>query len=86
MTVLAVAAVAVLGLAFLIAIVAIARGTDDASRATLGDMLFFTALSIFLVTGVMRRTAVLLDVALLGTLSGVLATVALARMLSRGSR
>jgi multicomponent Na+:H+ antiporter subunit F len=86
MTVLATVAVVILVVSAVLGIVQVARGPDDASRAVSGDLLFFCAVAIFLVTGMLRSTSVLFDVALLATLSGVLATAALARMLTRGRR
>lgn len=86
MTALLTAATVVLVVAALLGIYQVARGPDDASRAVVGDLLFFCAIGVFLTTGLLRGTAVLFDVALLATLSGVLATAALARLLSRGRR
>lgn len=86
MTALAAIAVAVLVVSSLLGTMRIARGPDDATRAVVGDLLFFCALAIFVVTGVLRETSVLFDVVLLGTLCGILATVAFSRMLTRGAR
>lgn len=82
----AVVAVAVLVASAVLALVRLVRGPDDASRAVVGDLLFFCAIGIFVVVGAVRGTAVLFDVAVLATLSGVLATMALARLLTRGTR
>lgn len=86
MTVLATIAVVVLVASSLLGTVRVALGPDDATRAVVGDLLFFCALAIFVVTSVMRSTSVLFDVVLLGALCGILATAAFARMLTRGSR
>ena len=86
MTALLTAAVVVLIAAALLAVYQVARSRDDASRAVVGDLLFFCGIGIFVATGLLRTTAVLFDVVLLATLSGVLATAALARMLTRGER
>jgi multicomponent Na+:H+ antiporter subunit F len=61
-------------------------GPDDASRAVVGDLLFFCATAVYVLVSVLRPTAVLYDVVLLATLCGILATAALARMLTRGDR
>ena len=50
------------------------------------DLLYFCAVAIFVVGGMVTDTAVLFDVALIATLCGVLGTVALSRMLTRGQR
>jgi multisubunit Na+/H+ antiporter MnhF subunit len=51
-----------------------------------GDLLFFCAIAVFVLISVLRSTEVLYDVVLLATLCGILATAALARMLTRGQR
>ncbi len=86
MTVFVTIAVVILVISAVIAMVQVARGPDDASRAVSGDLLFFCAVAVFITTGVLRSTSVLFDVALLATLCGILATAALARMLTRGRR
>lgn len=86
MTVLAVIAVSLLVVSSVLGALRVALGPDDATRAVVGDLLFFCAIAIFAVTGVIRETSVLFDVLLLGTLSAVLATAAFARMLTRGER
>lgn len=86
MSVLATIAVVIIIISATLGTIQIARGPDDASRAVSGDLLFFCAIAVFIITGVLRSTSVLFDVALLATLSGILATAALARMLTRGRR
>lgn len=79
-------AMAVTVMASVAGAVRIARGPDDATRAVVADLLFFCAIALFLLGGTARDTAVLFDVALIATLSGVLGTVALSRILTRGRR
>lgn len=86
MTGLLVAAIVVVVVSSALGSVQIARATDDASRAVVGDLLFFCATAVFILVGVLSSTAVLYDVMLLATLCGILATAALARMLTRGDR
>lgn len=86
MTWIAGVAIAVLLVAAVAGTVRLARGPDDATRAVMSDLLYFCAIAIFVVGGMVRDTAVLFDVALIAALSGVLATVALSRMLTRGRR
>jgi multicomponent Na+:H+ antiporter subunit F len=83
---LVVAAVVVVIVASALGSVQIARGPDDASRAVVGDLLFLCATAVFVLVGVLSDTAVLFDVVLLAALSGILATAALARILTRGER
>jgi multicomponent Na+:H+ antiporter subunit F len=86
MTGLVVAAIVVVIISSALGSARLVRGPDDASRAVVGDLLFFCATAVFILFGVLSSTAVLYDVALLATLCGILATAALARMLTRGDR
>lgn len=86
MTPLVVAAIVVVLIASALGSVQIARGPDDATRAVVGDLLFFCATAVFVLGGVLSSTSVLYDVALLAALCGILATAALSRMLTRGDR
>lgn len=86
MTALVVAAIAVVIVSSVLGSVQIARGPDDATRAVIGDLLFFCAIAVYVLFGVLSSSAVLYDVVLLATLCGILATAALARMLTRGDR
>jgi multicomponent Na+:H+ antiporter subunit F len=67
-------------------LVRIRLGPDDATRAVVADLLFFCAIAIFVLASLLRDTDVLFDVTLIATLTGILATIALARMLTRGER
>lgn len=86
MNVLIVAALVVVLIASALGSVQIARGPDDATRAVVGDLLFFCAMAIFVLGGVLSSTSVLYDVVLLAGLCGILATAALSRILTRGDR
>ncbi|MDF2969164.1 MAG: transporter [Nocardioidaceae bacterium] len=86
MTALVVAAIVVVIVSSVLGSVQIARGPDDATRAVIGDLLFFCAIAVYVLFGVLSSSAVLYDVVLLATLCGILATAALARMLTRGDR
>jgi multicomponent Na+:H+ antiporter subunit F len=86
MTGLVVAAIVVVIISSALGSVKLARGPDDATRAVVGDLLFFCAIAVFVLFSVVSDSAVLYDVLLLATLCGILATAALARMLTRGDR
>jgi multicomponent Na+:H+ antiporter subunit F len=79
-------ALALVVLAAVAGVVRVALGPDDATRAVVADLVFFCAIAIFVLAALLRDTAVLFDVTLIATLSGILATIALARMLTRGQR
>lgn len=79
-------ALGILAISLVGTVVRIVLGPDDATRIVLADMVFFSALALFTVFVMWRGSAVAVDVVLLGSLIGVLSTVALARMISRGRR
>lgn len=80
------AAVVMLGVAILLGLVRVATATDGASRAVVGDLVFFSAIGLLVLLGMLKESAAAVDAALLGSLIGILATVALARILTRGRR
>ncbi|MDO5501658.1 MAG: transporter [Actinomycetia bacterium] len=86
MTIVFIIALVTIGIAALLGIVAVVRADSDASRAVIGDLLFFSAIAVFVPVGAIRGSAVVFDVALLATLLGILATLALGQMLTRGRR
>lgn len=59
---------------------------DDASVAAVSDLVYFCAVGTFFMVGIAAGSTVLLDVASLAALVGILATVSLARILTRGRR
>lgn len=76
----------ILLLAAILGLVRVMTARDDASVAAVSDLAYFCAVGIFLVVGTAAGSTVLLDVASLAALVGILATVSLARILTRGSR
>jgi multicomponent Na+:H+ antiporter subunit F len=78
--------VSLLVVAIVLGLLRVLTARDEASRAAVGDLVYFASLSIFVVVGMTAGTAVLFDVASLGALLAIVATVALARILTRGRR
>jgi multicomponent Na+:H+ antiporter subunit F len=78
--------VSMLLLAVLLGVVRVLLARDDASVAAVSDLVYFCAVGTFLMVGLTTESAVLLDVASLAALVGILATVSLARILTRGRR
>ena len=76
----------ILLLAAVLGLARVVTARDDASVAAVSDLVYFCAVGIFLVVGIASGSVVLLDVASLAALVGILATVSLARILTRGSR
>ncbi|MFN2319821.1 MAG: transporter [Dermatophilaceae bacterium] len=79
-------AIVIVGLSAALGLVAVLRAESDASRAVLGDLLFFCAAAVFIPIAALTDSAVVFDAALLATLLGILATLALGQMLTRGRR
>lgn len=79
-------AIVVIGISAVLGVVATVRANSDASRAVIGDLLFFSAIAAFILIAAIRDSAVVFDVALIAVLLGILATLALGQMLTRGRR
>ena len=72
--------------AVLLGLVRIATARDGASRAVVGDLVYFCAMALLVVFGMTSRSAAIADATLLASLLGILATIALARIITRGRR
>jgi multicomponent Na+:H+ antiporter subunit F len=86
MTFIVVVTVAILTLSVIVGLVRLVAAQDEATSAAVSDLIYFCAIGIFITTAMLRRTSVLFDVASVSALFGILATVALARILTRGRR
>lgn len=78
--------VGILAVAVVLGLLQIARATDGASRAVVGDLVFFSAVGMLALLGVLKASAAVADAVMLASMVGVLATVALARIITRGRR
>jgi len=76
-------ALVVLALALLPALWRIAVGPTDADRALSADHVFFVFLAVAGLLAIRLEESVFLDVVLVGTLVGFLATITLARLVDR---
>ncbi|UVE94436.1 monovalent cation/H+ antiporter complex subunit F [Dietzia sp. B32] len=86
LTVLLAVSTLIILMSMVVAAVRAVRGPGDANRAVMADLSFFCAVALFVLFVIRQGSAVALDVVMLGSLIGVLSTVALARLLSRGQR
>ncbi|MBV7294463.1 MnhF protein [Corynebacterium sp. TAE3-ERU12] len=84
--VVAIAGVVICSAAFIMAAAAASRARENVSRAVMADAVLFAMVGVFLTSALMRVTAVRFDIAMLAGLLGVLSTVGLARVLTRGRR
>ncbi|PID98674.1 MAG: transporter [Actinomycetales bacterium] len=79
-------ATVLLSIAVLIGILRAVTATDGATRAVVGDLIFFSMLGILVLQGMLKPSAVVADATLIAAILGILATIALARILTRGRR
>ena len=86
LTVLLGASTVIVVASMVVAAVRAVRGPGDANRAVMADLSYFCAVALFVLFVIRQGSAVALDVVMLGSLIGILSTVALARLLSRGHR
>lgn len=75
-----------LAAAVLVGLYHVALGYDAASRAVIGDLVYFSALGLLLLIGIVVESSAVLLAAFLGSIVGLLATIALSRILTRGQR
>lgn len=78
--------IVLLGAAIIIGLVRIATATDGASRAVVGDLVFFSAIGLLVLLGMLKESEAVVDAAMLAALLGILATIALSRIITRGRR
>ncbi|GAA3604983.1 hypothetical protein GCM10022199_06050 [Marihabitans asiaticum] len=86
MTVVVWLAIGVLGAAVVTSLWQIRSASDAASAAVVGDLIFFSGVAMLVLVSIERESAAVVDAVMLASLLGVLATVALARIITRGRR
>lgn len=79
-------ATGLLALAVLLGLMRIVTARDAATRALVGDLVFFSGAGILAVQGYLNRSAVTIDLVLIAAVIGILSTIALSRILTRGRR
>lgn len=78
--------VLVLAVSVLVAGVRMFRGPNDANRAIASDLLFSSVVGLIALFGVLAMSPPVFDLVLVATLVGFLATLSLARALTKGRR
>jgi multicomponent Na+:H+ antiporter subunit F len=76
----------ILAVAILLGLYRIFTASAAAERAVVGDLVYFAGIGILMIVGIQSGSAVIQDAAMLAAFLGILATVALARILTRGER
>ncbi|MDO5512760.1 cation:proton antiporter [Corynebacterium sp.] len=81
------ACIAVMALTLLSGLVLVLRTSDVLTRAVVADLIFYTMVCIFLAWTLINPTSIGYEVALLAAIAGgVLPTLSMARIISRGRR
>lgn len=86
MTWIAVITIGLLALTAVFGVVRLYTAQDDASVAAVSDLVYFCGIGIIAVGAAFARSSITMDVLSIGALLGILATVALSRILTRGRR
>lgn len=77
----------VMALALLVGLGAVIWTKDELSRAVMADLVFYAMIAIYLVWTVLTDTMIGYDVAILAALvCGVIPTISMARIITRGRR
>lgn len=77
----------IMAAALLVGLGALILTKDELSRAIMADFVFYAMISIFLVWTLVKETMIGYDVAILAALvCGVIPTISMARIISRGRR
>ncbi|MFV0427832.1 MAG: monovalent cation/H+ antiporter complex subunit F [Arachnia sp.] len=86
MTIAIWAATVILSMAVLLGLFRVLTAPTLATKAVIGDLVYFCAVGILMLQGVVRRSPAWIDLALMASLVGIVATIALSRILTRGRR
>lgn len=86
MTVIVWVTIAILTISAVLGIIRLILATDEATAAAVSDLIYFCAVGTFIMIAALLDSSVLFDVASIAALLGILATVALSRILTRGRR
>ncbi|SOC56259.1 monovalent cation/H+ antiporter complex subunit F [Ornithinimicrobium cerasi] len=78
--------VGVLLVAAVLGLVRLYTARDDASVAAVSDLLYFCAVGIVVMGALAAGSSITFDVAAIASMIGILATIALSRILTRGRR
>lgn len=73
-------------LALLLGVVLIFKVKGNVSRAVLADAAFYPMVGVFLTASLIHSSFITFDIAMLAGLLGILSTISLARVVSRGRR
>lgn len=78
--------IGILAAAIVLGLLRVLTAKDLGSRAIVSDLVYFSAIGILTMIGIAVSSSIVLDVIFLSSMVGILATVALSRILTRGHR
>ncbi|MGO2037758.1 MAG: monovalent cation/H+ antiporter complex subunit F [Brevibacterium sp.] len=78
--------IVILAAAIILGLIRVLTVKDLGSRAIVSDLVYFSAIGILTMIGIAVSSSIVLDVIFLSSMVGILATVALSRILTRGHR
>lgn len=86
MTVIVSICALILAAAIVVGLLRVLTARDQGSRAVVSDLIYFSSIAIVTMLGIAVSSSIVLDVIFLASMVGILATIALARILTRGHR
>ncbi|WP_193096199.1 monovalent cation/H+ antiporter complex subunit F [Brevibacterium sp. FME17] len=86
MTIVVSICIVILAAAVILGLVRVLTAKDLGSRAIVSDLMYFSAIGMLTMFGILVSSSIVLDAIFLSSMVGILATVALSRILTRGLR
>lgn len=86
MTIVVSICIIILAAAVIVGLVRVLTAKDLGSRAIVSDLMYFSAIGMLTMFGILVSSSIVLDAIFLSSMVGILATVALSRILTRGLR
>lgn len=86
MTIVVSICIVILAAAVIVGLVRVLTAKDLGSRAIVSDLMYFSAIGMLTMFGILVSSSIILDAIFLASMVGILATVALSRILTRGLR
>lgn len=86
MTIVVSICIVILAAAVIVGLIRVLTAKDLGSRAIVSDLMYFSAIGMLTMFGILVSSSIVLDAIFLSSMVGILATVALSRILTRGLR
>ncbi|MCI4009956.1 monovalent cation/H+ antiporter complex subunit F [Brevibacterium sp. ZH18] len=86
MTVVVSICIFILAATIIVGLLRVLTAKDLGSRAIVSDLVYFSSIGILTMIGIQVSSSIVIDIIFLASMVGILATIALARILTRGLR